>query len=173
MTEGDRRRKKIVECIENAQTPVSGAELAKEFGVSRQAIVQDIALLRATNRNILSTNKGYFLYHPEEGVEKPKRIYYVQHTDDQMEDELCTIVEYGGKVLDVIVEHDIYGQIAVDLMLANRLDVEEFMEKIKKSKSQPLSVLTGGKHWHTVEADRKEILDVIEKKLGEKGYLQL
>ena len=101
MTEGDRRRKKIVECIENAQTPVSGTELAREFGVSRQAIVQDIALLRATNRNILSTNKGYFLYHPEEGVEKPKRIYYVQHTDDQMEDELCTIVEYGGKVLDL------------------------------------------------------------------------
>ena len=172
MTEGDKRRQKIVERIENGTEPVSGAELAKEFGVSRQAIVQDIALLRATNRNILSTNKGYFLYHPEEGQEKPKRIFYVQHTDEQMEDELGTIVAYGGKVLDVIVEHDIYGQIAVDLMLSNRLDVDEFMDKIKKSKSQPLNVLTGGKHWHTVEADRKEILDAIEKKLREKGYLQ-
>ena len=98
--------------------------------MSRQVIVQDIALLRATNKNILSTNKGYFLYNPGKGPQKPKRSFCVQHTTEQMQDELYTIVDYGGKVLDAVVEHDIYGQITVDLMLCNRMDVDEFMEKL-------------------------------------------
>lgn len=89
-----------------------------------------------------------------------------------VQDELYTIVDYGGKVLDAVVEHDIYGQITVDLMLCNRMDVDEFMERIRKSKSQPLNVLTGGKHWHTVEADTEPMLQVIGEKLREKGYLQ-
>ena len=113
-------------------------------------IVQDIALLRATNKNILSTNKGYFLYNPGKGPQKPKRSFCVQHTTEQMQDELYT----------------------VDLLLCNRMDVDEFMERIRKSKSQPLNVLTGGKHWHTVEADTEPMLQVIGEKLREKGYLQ-
>lgn len=140
--------------------------------MSRQVIVQDIALLRASNKNILSTNKGYFLYNPGKGPQKPKRSFCVQHTTEQMQDELYTIVDYGGKVLDAVVEHDIYGQITVDLMLCNRMDVDEFMERIRKSKSQPLNVLTGGKHWHTVEADTEPMLQVIGEKLREKGFLQ-
>ena len=158
MIEGDIRREKIIEIMSNQKEPVSGSDLAKKFGVSRQVIVQDIALLRATNKNILSTNKGYFLYNPGKGPQKPKRSFCVQHTTEQMQDELYTIVDYGGKVLDAVVEHDIYGQITVDLMLCNRMDVDEFMERIRKSKSQPLNVLTGGKHWHTVEADTEPML---------------
>ena len=127
MIEGDIRREKIIEIMSNQKEPVSGSDLAKKFGVSRQVIVQD---------------------------------------------ELYTIVDYGGKVLDAVVEHDIYGQITVDLMLCNRMDVDEFMERIRKSKSQPLNVLTGGKHWHTVEADTELMLQVIGEKLREKGYLQ-
>ena len=80
--------------------------------MSRQVIVQDIALLRATNKNILSTNKGYFLYNPGKGPQKPKRSFCVQHTTEQMQDELYTIVDYGGKVLDAVVEHDI-RQVAI------------------------------------------------------------
>ncbi|MCI6064093.1 transcription repressor NadR [bacterium] len=127
MIEGDIRREKIIEIMSNQKEPVSGSDLAKKFGVSRQVIVQD---------------------------------------------ELYTIVDYGGKVLDAVVEHDIYGQITVDLMLCNRMDVDEFMERIRKSKSQPLNVLTGGKHWHTVEADTEPMLQVIGEKLRGKGYLQ-
>ena len=176
MIEGDIRREKIIEIMSNQKEPVSGSDLAKKFGVSRQVIVQDIALIRAegndeisTNRgyifkNILSTNKGYFLYNPGKGPQKPKRSFCVQHTTEQMQDELYTIVDYGGKVLDAVVEHDIYGQITVDLMLCNRMDVDEFMERIRKSKSQPLNVLTGGKHWHTVEADTEPMLQVIGEK---------
>ncbi|MFR8427507.1 MAG: transcription repressor NadR [Roseburia inulinivorans] len=147
MIEGDIRREKIIEIMSNQKEPVSGSDLAKKFGVSRQVIVQDIALLRATNKNILSTNKGYFLYNPGKGPQKPKRSFCVQHTTEQMQDELYTIVDYGGKVLDAVVEHDIYGQITVDLMLCNRMDVDEFMERIRKSKSQPLNVLT---EWKTL-----------------------
>lgn len=171
MIEGDIRRKKIIELMLEQKEPISGSDLAKKFGVSRQVIVQDIALLRATNKNILSTNKGYFLYHPEKGLQKPKRSFCVQHTTAQMQDELYTIVDYGGKVLDAVVEHDIYGQITVDLMLCNRMDVDEFMERIRKSTSQPLNVLTGGRHWHTVEADTELMLDIIGEKLRGKGYI--
>ena len=78
MIEGDIRREKIIEIMSNQKEPVSGSDLAKKFGVSRQVIVQDIALLRATNKNILSTNKGYFLYNPGKGPQKPKRSFCVQ-----------------------------------------------------------------------------------------------
>ena len=169
---GSERREQIIRQIQESKAPVSGTKLASLYSVSRQVIVQDIALLRATNKNILSTNKGYFLYNPGKGPQKPKRSFCVQHTTEQMQDELYTIVDYGGKVLDAVVEHDIYGQITVDLMLCNRMDVDEFMERIRKSKSQPLNVLTGGKHWHTVEADTEPMLQVIGEKLREKGYLQ-
>ena len=166
------RRTEILKLLQQEEKPVAARAMASQFGVSRQVIVQDIALLRATNKNILSTNKGYFLYNPGKGPQKPKRSFCVQHTTEQMQDELYTIVDYGGKVLDAVVEHDIYGQITVDLMLCNRMDVDEFMERIRKSKSQPLNVLTGGKHWHTVEADTEPMLQVIGEKLREKGYLQ-
>lgn len=95
----------------------------------------------------------------------------VRHTDEQIEDELCTIVDNGGKVLDVIVIHEIYGEISAGLILRNRRDVYDFVAKIKENKTVPLKGLTGGVHLHTVEADSEEILDKIGKKLREKNYL--
>lgn len=170
--EGKHRREKLIAVLQQADAPVSGTDLAKHLGVSRQVIVQDIALLRAVDKNILSTNKGYVLYVPEPENDRVKRSFAVSHTKEQIQDELYTIVDYGGKVLDVVVEHDIYGQIMVDLILCNRLDVDEFVERIKISKSRPLKVLTDGEHWHTVEADSEKVLDKIEEKLKEKGYLR-
>lgn len=170
--EGKNRREKLIAILQKADAPVSGTDLAKCLGVSRQVIVQDIALLRAVDKNILSTNKGYVLYVPEPENGRVKRSFAVSHTKEQIQDELYTIVDYGGKVLDVVVEHDIYGQIMVDLILCNRLDVDEFVERIKTSKSRPLKVLTDGEHWHTVEADSEKVLDKIEERLREKGYLR-
>lgn len=170
--EGIQRRSKIISYLSSAAQPVSGTELASRFGVSRQVIVQDIALLRATNKNILSTNKGYILYHPEINSTKAKRIFPVFHNSDEIRDELYTIIDSGGKVLDVVVEHDVYGQITLDLILKNRSDVDEFMEKIEHSTSQPLHVLTGGLHYHSVEAENEDILNKIEKQLEEKGFLK-
>ena len=170
--EGEMRREQLVQLLKQASAPVSGTDLAKRLGVSRQVIVQDIALLRAVNKNILSTNKGYILYAPETSIGRVKRNYAVSHTKEEIRDELYTIVDCGGKVLDVVVEHDIYGQITADLILCNRLDVDEFVERIENSKSRPLKVLTDGEHWHTVEADSERMLDKIEEELKKKGYLR-
>jgi len=60
----------------------------------------------------------------------------------------------------------------VDLILRNRFDVDEFVERIENSKSRPLKVLTEGEHWHTVEADSEKVLDKIGEKLKEGGYLR-
>jgi len=166
---GEGRRTKIIEILQNREEAVSGAELAKMLNVSRQVIVQDIALLRAVNRNIISTTKGYVLYVKE--VQKVNRCFLVKHSDDEIEDELCTIVDNGGKVMDVIVMHDIYGEISTGLIIKNRQEVYDFVEKLKSHKTIPLKDLTGGVHLHTVEADSEAILDSIEKKLREKKYL--
>lgn len=168
--EGETRREQIMELLNRSRAPVSGSGLAKLMGVSRQVIVQDIALLRAMDKNILSTNKGYILYEPDKERMKARRTIAVNHTDDEMQEELYTIVDYGGKVLDVVVEHDVYGQLTGDLILKNRQDVDEFMEKIKNSSSQSMLTLTGGRHFHTIEADSEMILDAIEQKLRTKGF---
>lgn len=166
---GEERRKRIIEILKTSDEPVSGAELAKRLNVSRQVIVQDIALLRAVNRNIISTTKGYVLYYQE--MQKVNRCFLVKHTDEQIEDELCIIVDNGGKVMDVIVMHEIYGEISTGLIIKNRQDVYDFTAKLRAHKTVSLKDLTGGVHLHTVEADSEEILDSIEKKLKEKNYL--
>ncbi len=169
--EGDSRRDKIIAMLNQAPEPLSGAALAKQLRVSRQVIVQDIALLRAYDKNILSTNKGYILYQPETKAVY-KRTVSVMHTDGQMQDELYAIVDCGAHVLDVVVEHEVYGQITVDLFLRSRTDVDEFIEKIAKSKAQPLKTLTNGAHFHTVEADSEDVLARVERQLDARGYLQ-
>ena len=166
---GEERRKKIIELLTTSEDPVSGAELARRLNVSRQVIVQDIALLRAVNRNIISTTKGYILYYQE--LQKVNRCFLVKHTDGQIEDELCTIVDNGGKGLDVIVVHEIYGEMSTGLIIKNRQDVYDFIDKLKAHKTVSLKDLTGGIHLHTVEADSEAILDSIERKLREKNYL--
>ena len=169
MLDGADRRDKILNQLVNVTEPISGAALAKKFNVSRQVVVQDIALLRATNKNIISTTKGYLVY--QEDTSSAKRVFGVEHSRDQIEDELNTFVDEGGKVLDVVVEHEVYGSIAVDLILKNRSEVKEFVSKCNACNSSPLMGLTKGRHYHTVTAQSEQVLDVIERKLMEKGYL--
>ncbi len=169
--DGEIRRKKIMERLSTCKEPIAGAVLAKEYQVSRQVIVQDIALLRATNKNILSTNKGYVLFENGNQEKTYKKSIAVKHTDEQIKDELYTIVDAGGKVLDVVVEHDIYGQISVDLVIQSRVDVDEFVENVIASKIKPLKLLTNDIHYHTVEASKEEILEEVTKGLEAKGYL--
>ena len=167
--EGVERREKLLELLSKCNSPLSGTELAKSLGVSRQVIVQDIALLRATNKNILSTTKGYILYYQES--KKVNRCFYVKHTTQQIEEELSLIVDLGGTVLDVIVSHEIYGTIQADLIMHNRQDVYDFIDKIEQKKTVPLKELTDNYHYHTIEADNEETLDRIEDALQKKGFL--
>lgn len=164
---GEERRSEILSSINKAKSPISGAALAKKYQVSRQVIVQDIALLRAANHNIYSTNRGYLIHAQQTVIRK----LWVSHTDEEMEDELDTIVDMGGKVIDVYVEHAVYGHLRAALDISSRREVGEFIEGIHTGKSQPLKNLTSGKHWHTVEAESEEVLDIIEKELKIKGYL--
>lgn len=163
------RREKLLSILEKSNKPISGSELAKELGVSRQVIVQDVALLRASDEDIIATNKGYVLYK-----EKPNsftRSFLVKHTNEEIEEELCLIVDLGGKILDVGVYHDIYGNISTDLIINNRQDVYDFVKKLKNGKVTPLKRLTKDVHLHNIKADSKEILDNIERALDEKGLL--
>ncbi len=169
MQEGEARREKLINILKNSNHPVSGSNLAKSLGVSRQVIVQDIALLRAVNKNILATTRGYILYSNE--TPTYHRSYCVNHNDDAIEDELNTMVDNGGKVLDVVIEHDVYGQISANLILENRRDVANFCHLLKITNARPLNIIAGGIHYHTVEARSEVILDNIERALKEKGYL--
>ncbi|MDP4132754.1 MAG: transcription repressor NadR [Bacillota bacterium] len=164
--DGDKRRQEIKNMLSNT-TPISAAKIAKYFNVSRQVIVQDIALLRALNSNIISTSKGYIL---NEGIRK-QRIFEVCHTNDQIADELNTIVDAGGRVIDVFINHKIYGEFRATLFITSRRDVNDFVELVKSEKVSPLKQLTDEYHYHTVEADSEEILDIIEKELDKKHYL--
>lgn len=160
--DGKIRRNKIIEILNSEQEPVSGSALAKKTGVSRQVIVQDITLLR-TQYPIIATAKGYLLYPTSE--KRLRRTFCVKHTIEQTRDELNTIVDLGGKVLDVMVEHDIYGEIRADLMLSRRKEVEEFCNQLDQSKSGPLNIIGCGVHYHTVEAENEAILEEIAKSL--------
>ena len=172
--EGTKRREEIISILEaNADSglPVFGTELAKRLGVSRQVVVQDIALLRAVNKNIMSTNKGYVLFREQQAQKYCKRFFKVKHGSDGMQPELYAIVDCGGRLLDVEVDHPIYGQIIVDLIIHNRQDVDNFVREVKVFGTKPLSVLTEDVHYHTVEAEQEEILDRIEENLARLGFL--
>lgn len=169
MLSGEDRRKQILDTLSKSVEPISGTALAKLLGVSRQIVVQDIALIRAVNKNIMATNKGYILYVEKE-TDTKRRTLCLKHTNEEMIDELNTIVDLGGRVLDVVVDHEIYGQIMVDLIINNRHDVEDFINKVKKAGAAPLNALTNGVHYHTITADSEETLNAIEDKLRKKGY---
>ena len=165
--EGEARREKLLEILSSSSEPISGSTLSKQLGVSRQVIVQDIALLRAINKNILSTARGYLLYYRE--TQKVNRCFPVWHNTSQIREELYCIVNLGGKILDVIVSHPIYGTISADLLINSRKEVDEFVNKVEET--VPLKELTNDYHFHTVEADSVAQLDAIELALKNAGYL--
>ena len=168
---GDERRNKILLKLQETTTPLSGTALAKEFHVSRQIIVQDIALMRAENYGILSTHRGYILRTEKTENNQPKRVFYVKHSADQDLEEFQTVIELGGKILDVAVEHEIYGQIRVDLFIETAADAADFCEKLEKCRDNPLNVLTDNCHYHTVSAPSEKLLDLIENELRSKNIL--
>lgn len=161
------RRKEIVTILMSCGEPISGGELSEKLSVSRQIIVQDIAVLRAEGYEILSLHTGYVIKKSS----LAERVFKVRHTSEQTVDELSLIVENGGIVVDVFVWHRAYGKISAPLNISTMKSVERFMEDIKSGKSRELMNITDGYHYHTVRADSETALDVIEKLLENKGYL--
>lgn len=167
-TQGEERRNKIVAALEGASAPLSGSALAEACGVSRQVVVQDVALLRSRGMGIVSTNRGYVL---DREPSRPTRLLKCRHTIDETQDELTCIVDLGARVEDVVVNHRVYGWIASGLDIASRRDVARFMDDIRSGKSAPLMQVTSGYHFHHVSADTEEVLDEVRSALAERGYL--
>ena len=165
--EGQMRRDTIIKMLGEKGKPLSGTELAKELGVSRQVIVQDIALLRTEGHSILATARGYLLEEPADTM----RLFKVFHDAAATEEELTTIVDLGGCVVDVMVNHRVYGKVSAPLQIKNRRDVQAFLKNLESGKSTPLLNVTSGYHFHHVSAESEEILDEIEDALRRKHFL--
>ncbi|HHY45954.1 MAG TPA: transcription repressor NadR [Firmicutes bacterium] len=167
---GEVRRGEIIALLRREGGPVTGSELASRLGVSRQVVVQDIALLRAGGEKVLSTPRGYVL---ADSIVKglATRTIPCRHDQEGLVEELHTIVGLGGRIVDVIVEHPIYGELKGMLMIETHQDVDEFYKALVASEAKPLSALTEGLHLHTVQAASHAALDAIEQALDKKGYL--
>lgn len=164
---GQERREQILKILKNSDKPVAGTELAKQLDVSRQVIVQDMALIRANGIQILSTNRGYII-DEEKTV---SRVFKVIHTDEQVEEELNLFVDLGGKVEDVFVFHKVYGVIKAEMNIKSRREVKKYMEGISTGKSTNLKNLTSNYHYHTITADDEQTLDMIQEELRQRGFL--
>ncbi len=163
----EERRKAIAELLMFGEKAISGGELAKKFNVSRQIIVQDIAVLKASGYEILSTHNGYIV----KSTPLIERVFKVYHTKEETEDELITIVDLGGTVADVFVWHKVYGKIDAKLNIFSRLQVKQFIEGVRSGKSTELMNITGGYHYHTIRAESEETLDKIFRALKEKNFI--
>jgi transcriptional regulator of NAD metabolism len=164
------RRRHLLELLGEADLGLTGGDLAHRLGVSRQIVVQDVAVLRAGGADILATPQGYVLASRLRGAAH-RRVVACRHTRAQVEDELLALVDCGVTVVDVIVEHPVYGEIRAPLWLRSRSDVAHFMAQFEESGANLLSSLTGGVHLHTLEAVRAEALAAAVAALAARGYL--
>ena len=153
----------------------SGRVIARSSGASAGGLLSgepagdcaDIALLRAAGYEVISTNRGYVLA----GTGEVSRLLKVCHTDDQLEAELCAVVDLGGCVKNVVVQHRVYGRLEADLNIPVRRDVGRFLEDMRSGRSSPLKNITSNYHYHLITADSEETLDLIEQVLKEKKIL--
>lgn len=167
------RRQHIALLLREASGPLSASAIAARFQVSRQIIVGDIALLRAAGLRVTATPRGYVLDEPA-GASAHKdceRTLVCCHDDDRLREELYTVVDLGGAIIDVTVAHSVYGQICAPLHIFSRFDADAFCSKVVSSGSRPLCDLTGGVHLHLIRAKDEAALDRIEQALREKGLL--
>lgn len=163
------RRRRIIAWMRAHGAPVRGGELAKRLRVSRQCLVQDVAILRASGEEILATPQGYRL--PKGSIRSHQVLLACKHAPERTEEELQILVDNGVKVLDVIVEHPLYGELRGALMIESRTDVQDFLERVRSSRASLLSSLTRGVHLHTVEASRPEMIARAKTALRSHGFL--
>ena len=166
--DGEQRRATILSQLAQAKKPISASKFAEAFGVSRQVVVGDIALLRAMGEEIVATARGY---QKERSRGLLERKIAVQHTAEQTREELQTIVTLGGEVVDVMVAHEIYGEIHGNLHVRTPEDIEKFMQSYEQSNNNLLSELTNGVHIHTIRYPDEATFKAIEQGLIAKGFL--
>ena len=166
--DAETRRAAILRRLEAEEDPVSASVLASVFSVSRQIIVGDVALLRAGGAEISATPRGYVLARSAQGIE---RTVACRHGLDGTREELYILVDNGCSVLDVVVEHAVYGQLVGQLQLSSRYDVDQFMDRLVSEGNKPLSTLTEGIHLHTLRCPDAAAYDRARNALRRAGYL--
>ena len=164
----EERRQAICDSLRASDQPVSAAALAARFSVSRQVIVGDIALLRAGGAQISATPRGYVCQRSPAGL---IRQVACRHSGADMEAELNAMVDQGCTVLDVIVDHPIYGQLTGPLQLSSRYDVAQFIARCAQADAQPLSNLTEGIHLHTLSCPDEAAFTRVLESLRRLGVL--
>ena len=164
----EERRNLIINLLKEGNSSISASFLANKFNVTRQIIVADIALLRASGYQIIADNKGYKLNNTNSDF--IKRIA-VQHSKSDVNNEFYAIIDNGGKIIDVIVDHPVYGKISAEINISSRYEADEFVVKLNETNSNPLSLLTQGIHVHTIEIPNEESFERIKTKLTELGIL--
>ena len=170
MEKASKRREYIRKALMESSAPITASRFADELDVSRQIIVGDVAILRASGLDILATPRGYIATSEKERTYPYTGMIACRHEADQLREELYTIVDYGATVIDVTIEHAIYGELSGKLDLSSRYDVDLFMDKVEKEKnSAPISTLTEGVHLHRIGCRDIETFDRIKSKLLEKG----
>ena len=160
------RRGAILDMLTQSVRPVSATALARRFGVSRQLVVGDVALLRAGGAEIDATARGYVMGKRQTGL---LRQVACRHEAAGMEEELQIMVDNGCTVLDVIVEHPVYGQLTGALQLSSRYDVQQFIRR--SNAAQPLSLLTEGVHLHTLSCPGEDAFARVTEELDRAGFL--
>ena len=161
------RRAEILSLIGNSGSPVAANFLSEKYSVSRQVIVQDIAILRAQGYGVISTNRGYVL---GAGL-KAERVFKCRHNLDELIKESEIIISLGGKVEDISVNHRVYGKISARLELSTMRHAEELYRSLVSGASKPLMSVTDGYHYHTVSGENEQTLDKIEAALRDNGFL--
>lgn len=167
LADNDKRRQELQRILADSTVPVTGSALASRLRVSRQVIVSDVALLRAKGVPIVATPNGYFLQAESTAKEGVRRVIASKHGPDpaEIERELNAIVDQGGFIEDVIIEHPLYGELRGLLMIRSRHDVNQFLQRMTTSQGIPLSSLTGGVHLHTIVVPDEETLQRIQAAL--------
>ena len=77
----------------------------------------------------------------------------------------------GLTILSTNKGYIIPKQSACHMNIRTRRNVKKFLEGLSSGSSSLLKNVTGGYHYHTIEAESEEILDDIQNELAEKGFL--
>ena len=167
------RRQQIIDIITHASAPVSATALSTKLGASRQAIVGDVALLRARGHDITATSKGYIITpKPHDAALQYLGKITSRHTADDTKAELYEIIDLGAAVIDVTIEHDVYGNITGPLNIKTRADVDNFINRLESSQDRLLLELSGhGVHQHTIACRDKDHFENIVQALRAKYFL--
>ncbi len=160
----EKRIQYIRQRLAEAKGPVRGSDLAEACQVTRQVIVGDIAHMRAAGQTIVASPRGYRMIPPKE--KGFKALLSSSLGIDQLRDELYTIVDLGGAVLDLSVEHGFYGYLRMAMNVHTRGDADRYLSDLRRKRSTALTNLKDGIHRYLVETKTAETMNAIRSALS-------